>query len=349
MKRKSTMAEVAKLAGVSASVVSYVLNGRAVEMRIPSATQERVMEACRELDYRRDYLASAMAGKRTKVIGVLFCNSRGDFMSDILSGIYDVLRENDHQVALTIVDDNVNIERADLESLIHRRVDGIVAFPIWETRPGDHWRKAVDSGIPVMFLNIVPNGVNAPSIDIDNFQGGREAARLAVQNGCEEAVMYECTTGTPGLSARDAGFAHEIRQLGVPLRRIPMSSTGEALAECLVSAEKVTGFFVSRASDFVPPLRRLVEEGVEFDSRHVFVTIGSAPEAHFIANPWFMLPHPARQMGRLAAAKLLESIRNENCPIEKIVLPHHWTANAAARELLAGDVPITEERQTRSL
>ena len=334
MKPRPTMANVAKVAGVSPAVISYVLNGRAEEMRIPAVTRDRVLEACRSLNYRRDYVARAMSGRRTQVIGVLFCNSRGEFMTDILSGIYDVLRENDHQVALSIVDDNPAIEAAELLSLRDWRVDGVISFPVWQSHPSPHWNEAVAAGLPVMFLSIVPFGLKAPSIDIDDFQAGREAAQLADANGCRQVFLYEFPSAAPSLVAREAGFENECRMLGLRVIKIPVSEHGDELAAKLAAEKTPTATFVSRASDLVPPLRQIFGGGGAVDSRHVFVTVGTCAEAHFIPNPWFMLPHPARQMGRIAAMRILEGIRKKHFPVEKTVLPHNWTSNAAGKPML---------------
>lgn len=335
MKKHTTMAEVAKRVGVSTTVVSYVMNGRAEEMRIPSATRQRVLDACRELNYKRNYAARAMAGNRTQVIGVLFCNGRGDFMADILEGVYDVLRENDYQAALSIVGDNPKIEAADLQVLRDRRVDGVISFPVWCPEGSSHWNEFTESGVPVMFLSIVPSGIQAPSIDLDDFQAGREAAQLAKARGCQKAYLYEFPTGAPCIGVREAGFENECRALGLPLKKIQITEHGEALQEVLKTETEPVGVYVARASEFIPPLRELFGRGTKINPDHVFLSVGSCPEAYFIPNPWFMLPHPARQMGRIAAMRLLHAVKTKEHILGKIVLPHNWISNNAGHSTLS--------------
>ena len=116
--------------------------------------------------------------------------------------------------------------------------------------------------------------------------------------------------------------------------KIPVSEHGDELAAKLAEEKTPPATFVSRASDLVPPLRQIFGGGGGLDLRHMFVTVGTCAEAHFIPNPWFMLPHPARQMGRIAAMRMLEGIRKKHFPVEKTILPHNWTSNAAGKPML---------------
>jgi DNA-binding LacI/PurR family transcriptional regulator len=140
------MADVAREAGVSQATVSYVLNGRAGEQRIPQATVDRIQRISTRLNYRRDYLATAMSTRQTGVVGVVFANALGDFMDQMLRGIHAALREHEIQIALHLCDDDPTIEAQTLAALRFRHADGVVAFPVWRSGRVSLWNEFLSTG-----------------------------------------------------------------------------------------------------------------------------------------------------------------------------------------------------------
>lgn len=68
--KRPTSANVAALAGVSRTTVSFVLNGR-YDISVPLATRRRVVDAAHALGYRPSLLARRLAGGRSQVLGVM--------------------------------------------------------------------------------------------------------------------------------------------------------------------------------------------------------------------------------------------------------------------------------------
>src|SRR6476646_6017561 len=85
--RRATLADVARLAGVSGTTVSYILNDRAEEMRSSRRTQQRVLDAVAELGYRPNRSFRSLHTRTTETIGVIsdFVAS-GMFASRMLAG-----------------------------------------------------------------------------------------------------------------------------------------------------------------------------------------------------------------------------------------------------------------------
>lgn len=183
------MTEVAKLAGVSQATVSYVINGLSEAKRIPPDTQKRVLQACKKLNYEPDYLATSMATGKTGVIGVLFPSADSRALSQMISGLQAAMRERDKQIALCITDDNAEHEAQDLKSLLHRQVDGIVAFPVWSPAKPSCWDQVFESGKPCVFLDSAPAGVKADCIHVDNNLIGSQAAQIFKQERIKKTIL----------------------------------------------------------------------------------------------------------------------------------------------------------------
>ncbi len=125
-KKIITRHDVAKLAGVSHMTVTRALNGHSL---VTSITREKVFEACRQLNYRRNLLASSLRSMRSYGIGVIVPTFRHEFYGRLLAEIETEAKKNQYhiiasQINATTRDEPVTWEK--LEFLLARKVDGFI-------------------------------------------------------------------------------------------------------------------------------------------------------------------------------------------------------------------------------
>ena len=322
------MSDIAQAECVSVTTVSYVVNGRGDAMRIPAKTQQRILARCKAMNYSRDYLAAAMASRRTQTIGVVFTNALGDFMNQILWGVHEALRQENQEVLLCLTEDNPATEAEDIAMLEHRHVDGIIAFPVVGKTKSGRWGDLVAKDAPpVVFVDSLPPGVAGACVRIDDFAAGREVAQKASALGIAEAVVVVPARDALTLQERMAGFQTGAAHAGIKIAAsLPADDPG--LVELLATANRSLGVFGPRASALIRPLQSAFAAG-RLAPSHTFFSVGEAPEAAFLPNPWWMLQQPARDMGRTAARLVLERIGGDPCNKSTILLPTSWTSNRA--------------------
>lgn len=119
--RRVTLAEVAERAGVSRALVSIVMREAP---GASDATRERVRAAARELGYRPDARARALAGKRSRLIGVMF-GVTGTFHLDLLDGLYVAAEDAGYGLILSALTRSRDEARA-VQSLQDFRYDALV-------------------------------------------------------------------------------------------------------------------------------------------------------------------------------------------------------------------------------
>lgn len=124
---RATLLDVARVAGVSGTTVSYILNGRATEMRISRETEGRVREAAASLGYRPNRNARSLRTAKTSTIGVItdFVAS-GMFASALLSGANRAAREADHLLVIGESDGDEAVSDLLIDEMLDRQVDGIL-------------------------------------------------------------------------------------------------------------------------------------------------------------------------------------------------------------------------------
>lgn len=122
-KMTSTINDVARMAGVSITTVSRVLNNN---YPVKRETREKIERAIKELNYKPNIIARSLITKRTGTIGVIVPNLSNIFFSSILDIIEKKLEEKGYSVILGRTNRDMNSEKNLIQGLIDRRVDGVI-------------------------------------------------------------------------------------------------------------------------------------------------------------------------------------------------------------------------------
>lgn len=198
-------ADVARLAGVSRTAVSFVLNGRA-EGNIAPATAERVRAAAAELGYTPDRVAQSLRLQRTHVVGLVTDTiATSPFAGRLLAGAMDRAAESGYVLVLFDSQGHLEREQEAVEELSRRRVDGLV----YATMSLRELRHLPQTSLPMVLANCVAPDTPLTSIVPDNVAAGRAAAQHLRGLGHTRFVML----GGPGDIAgvqRVEGFRAEV-------------------------------------------------------------------------------------------------------------------------------------------
>ena len=84
---RTTIKDIAKYTGFSITTISLVLNGKA--HKIPKATEEAILQAAKELNYRPNQLAVGLVKKQTKTLGLILSDIRNNFFANMAKSIED--------------------------------------------------------------------------------------------------------------------------------------------------------------------------------------------------------------------------------------------------------------------
>jgi LacI family transcriptional regulator len=183
---QTTLADVAAHVGVSPTTASYILNGRAEEMRISPDTRDRVRQAVIDLGYRPNRSARSLRTSKTATIAIIsdFIAS-GHFASEMLAGASSAARDIDHLLLIGETGGDPVVERQLVEEFIERQVDGFVYATLV------HSRCEVPSlldGREVVLLNCIAATGSHPAVVPDETRGGRRAARAILDSGRSTSI-----------------------------------------------------------------------------------------------------------------------------------------------------------------
>lgn len=173
-----TIHDVARAAGVSIGTVSKALNGQG---KLRPETRQRVQEEAERLGFRPNDLILSLLRRRSFTIGLLTTDNYGRFSIPIMAGIEDAFDSTSISVFLCNAFDNPVRERQHIESLLAKRVDGIIVTAR-RTDP----RLPVDvgtTGTPVIYAFAQVADPRALCLLPDDEQGARLATEHLLEHG----------------------------------------------------------------------------------------------------------------------------------------------------------------------
>jgi LacI family transcriptional regulator len=185
--RRVTLAEVAKLAGVSPTTASFVLSGRGQEMRISRDVEERVLKTAKKVQYRPNILSVALRTGTTRTIGFVsdtVATSR--FAGELIKGALEAARERGVMLFIGETEGDPQLERQLVQAMYDRQVDGIILAAMY-TRA-----IALPKGLttaPAVLLNALSKRPSPlPSVLPDETKAGRAAARVLLEAGHRDGI-----------------------------------------------------------------------------------------------------------------------------------------------------------------
>jgi LacI family transcriptional regulator len=328
MAKRTTASDVAELAGVSRTTVSFVLNNVS-GIRIGDDTRQRVLDAARQLDYHPDATARRMVTGRTNVIGFVLRQSpdqifADQFLPQVLNGLSQVAVAQGYHILI----EPIPLEHASdaYTRLIHERhVDGIVlSGPRFDDQD---LLRSYAQGEPVVLMGQLPNS-GLPCVDVDNVGGAAIATRHLIGLGHQRIALI--TNADPAYTAsadRLAGYRQALEAAGITYDRSFVQygdftpRSGEAaMTKLLQLSPQPTAVFVASDTVALGALQAIRSSGRRVPNDIALVGFDDVPLAEFIDPPLTTVRLPAFGLGWGAADLLIRTIDHEEIRQRSILL-----------------------------
>ena len=310
---RPSVKDVARRAGVSLGTVSNVLN-RPDSVR--PATRERVEEAIAELGFVRNDTARQLRAGDSSTMAYLVLDAANPFFTNVARGIDGAAR--DAGLTVFLCDSGQQASREDdyLEALLSQRVRGVCITPVDADNP--QLRTLVERGIPVVFVDRTPRGQDEHwcSVGVDDLLGGRLAAEHLLTTGHSHLAFVGQSSDVPQSMDRLAGARTALADADASAAELLVLDTegmqfedGHDAARrflALAPAQRPTALFCANDLLALGVLQVLTQEGVAVPDEVAIVGYDDIDFAGAAAVPLTSIRQPCREMGRAAAAALLE-------------------------------------------
>lgn len=316
------MRDVAALAGVSLKTVSRVVNR---EPGVSADVVTRVERAVAQLGYRHNLAASNLrrGHGRTAMVGALLQDVSNSFSASLLRSLEDAARDRDVVIVASSLDEEPERERTLVEGLVRRRVDGLLLMPATERH--DYLADDLRSGLPIVFVDRRPNGVDTDSVTIDNARGSRLAVHHLVAHGHRRIAFLGDLPTIQTARTRREGFEAALRARDIPLDpsmvvtslRSPEDAEA-AVARLLDGEDPPTAIFAARNSLAVGTIRALHRRGDA--GRIALVGFDDFPLADIVDPPLTVVRQNVGEIGAEVARRLFARIDGDTSAPTHVVL-----------------------------
>ena len=320
LKRRVTIHDVARQAGVSKVTVSYVLNGRGPEVGIRPETAQRIVNAARELGYQPSAIARMLSRRSSETLAILFHSGSSfsrtkGFNGEVLDGVSEACFREGFDLMLHTR--QVKDAQAEAASLMDGRVDGLLVL----RDVGDPTYEILkERGFPMVQFFTHCEHDDIPSVDCNNVLGGELAARHLIELGHQRIAMATGSPRSVSASERLLGFkaAAEKANIQIAPEWLIPEVTFDHYVACILDLLKrpmpPTGLFVWYDNLAVRIMDRLKQEAVRIPEDLSVIGFDSLELAETATPPLTSIYQPVRQIAE-EATKILISIVTDR-PIE---------------------------------
>ncbi len=205
-----TMDDVARIAGVSVSTVSHVLNGT---RKVNPATRQRVDAAIVEIGYRRNVVARSLAAGRTHTVGLSIAALTNPYFGSLVYAVEQRLSEAGYVLILGDSHDEPTSERRVTDSLLDRQVDGMILAPAAGSEESTI-PEIMRSGTPLVLIDRMLD-IPCDQVGPENEQSAYELTAHLLDSGHDRIAIVRGIEGISSTTERFAGYARALADRGI--------------------------------------------------------------------------------------------------------------------------------------
>jgi len=321
----TTLEEIAKIAGVSRSTVSRVVNNNP---RVKDATREKVKDVIREVKFQPSTAARRLAGGKSNIIGLVIPMGVARLFTDpyfpiLLQSVSATCNTNNLTVMLWLAEPDQ--KRTLINQILNYDIlDGVIVSSMSVNDP--IISNLAKSHIPFVLVGRPPKENNIHFVDIDNKEGARKIVSHLIKSGKKRIGTI---TGKQNMLVsldRLAGYRQALTDAGIEV--IPelildgnFTDLGGYSCTHALLPKKIDAIFA--ASDFMAlgVLRALKETGAKIPEEIAVVGFDDAPFAPTTTPPLTTIHQPTDQLGSRAVELLVSLINNNHPSPNSVTIP----------------------------
>lgn len=299
------MHDVARRAGVSTATVSAVINKNKF---VSSELQRRVLVAIRDLDYRPNLIARSLKRQETRTIGMVYTNVTSPIWPVLVRTTQAIAQDAGLDVLLVVTDEDVEMEKTSLHSLISKRVDGIIITPALSDF--EHIRKAAQN-VALVVLERTVEGLEC--VVTNNEEISYQAVTHLIDDGHQRVGLVTIPLLGSNTSDRVRGYERALQQQGIydpSLIRVAdfVGQNAGSLALDLLAGGGLDAVFTTSQSAALGVVHAANQLGRRIPTDLALFGYDDAPWMEVVTSPLSTVRQPVEEMGTKAMALLLERL-----------------------------------------
>lgn len=308
-----TMSDVARVAKVSTTTVSHVINK---SRKVNPATEKAVRDAIEATGYAADGIARSLRIGSTHTLGLAMTAISNPYFGDVVHALERTATSEGYTLILTDTHDTPEREQRALRVLLSHRVDGVVLAP--SAVPENAYAQLAKRKVPLVLIDRVPEDtlVNIDAVGVENLEPvATLVEHLVVAHGHTRIGMLAPQDGIFTTKERIAGFRLGLERNGLDPDAAPVEHAGEsveqttaALDRMLALPEPPTALVLGNNLITVATIAELRKRGITPPRGMATVSFDDFPWADSFQPRLTTMSQPVEDLGVIAVQLLLERI-----------------------------------------
>ena len=331
LRRRATLKDVAKAAGVSSMTVSNVINGT---MRGYNAdTRDRVLRVAERLNYRPDIAARSLRTDRRMAVGMLVVQQGLRFLGDpyitnLLDGLCASLNQRGYSLVLQGLQPN---ELVDSPLVRQLHTDGLCILMSADFAADDRFRKSLRAlRQPIVLFQQTLGDLEGDICVLrqDDFEGGRALCEHLVQRGAKRILAVVPQLDWPAMRARVGGASHYLKTSRAKTKLEVVTSIDESSAATqgaidgrLSAGKSFDAVLAANDQMAIAAYRLLTRRGFRIPEDIKLTGFNGFEFLDYFGTRLTTVRSPAFELGNLGAHQMVNRIETGRFESQQVILP----------------------------
>jgi LacI family transcriptional regulator len=312
MKKRSTLADIARIANVSLMTASRAINGKP---GLSEELRDKILEISREIGYRPNNIARGLATHQTRSIGLIVPDITNPFFAQIARGVEDFAFSNRYNLFLLNTNENQTREESALDSLWQNDVEGLILCS--SRLPETDLIQQINRFPAVVLVNreILQPQPNLISINLNDRDAAATAVRYLIEQGRKQIGYIGGPANSLSNHRRLQGYLHALEaenqssELGLVDDNVPNTEGGWLAAlTLLVKKPNLDAIFAFNDLMAVGAMQALQEVGKQIPADIAIIGVDDIPLATMVRPQLSTLHVGLQNLGQIAMQSLLDLI-----------------------------------------
>ncbi|ATL46081.1 LacI family transcriptional regulator [Chitinophaga caeni] len=216
MKRLS-LKDVAKLAGVAPSTVSFVLNGKAKQMRISDELADKIRAIVRKSGYQPHQVAVNLRTGQSKILGLIVESISGSFFASLAGTIESEAEKYGYRIVYCSTENDAKKGAELINMLSRQQVDGYLITPVAGME--QDIQQLMEYNKPIVLMDSYFPGLPAPHVLIDSYGSVAKGMEHLIKKGHKHIGLVTVDMDMVQIKERTKAYVDTLKEHGIPQRK----------------------------------------------------------------------------------------------------------------------------------
>ncbi|WP_106830344.1 LacI family DNA-binding transcriptional regulator [Parabacteroides pacaensis] len=212
---RTSLKDIAEKLNLSKATISWTLSGKGDEKGISMATQEKVFQCAKELNYQPNLLARSLHSGYSKTIGLIIPDITDSFYSKIACVIEKEADARGYSVMIGNSESRIDKENKLIHLLKAKQVDGIILAPTKVSK--SEIQTLVDESFPLVLFDRYFPQINTNYVIIDNEESSYQLVHKMIRNGARKIAIITTNSYLRTMNMRREGYARALMEMDLPV------------------------------------------------------------------------------------------------------------------------------------